>query len=296
MPDPAPPPAALFCPLCAHTGAAAESATVRCNVRRFRARQFHVWRCAACRSLHCEPVSDLAAYYDGYPIRNQSLDYFSRAWYRVVLKRLVAAGLQRQHRILDFGCNQGLFLQFLQENGYADCHGYDPFVPRFSAPSVLEARYDMVVSLDVIEHDLAPGEFLARLAALLKPAGHLCIETPNADGIDLADTEEYLHALHVPYHVHILSQQALSGLAQRLGLRQLVVFNRWYMDAWWPGTARRLFESLLKYGDNDIDSGYEPPRLSLFVRHPVLLVYLVLGYFLPARKTDHMMMVFRAEG
>lgn len=279
------------CPICLHDGIPVETQRVRCNVRRFRHRSFAVWRCAKCRCLHCEKVSDLPEYYEGYPIRNQRLDYFVRAWYRVVLKRLVGAGLRREHRILDYGCNQGLFVRFLQEMGYRNCAGYDPYVEHFKSDAALQARYDFVVSLDVIEHDEAPREFLARLVRLLAPGGRLCLETPNAAGIVLAETEEYLHALHVPYHIHILSQRALAELCAQQGLEHVVTFNRWYMDSWQPGTARRLFEALMKWGDNDLDSGYERPRVGLFFRHPVLFFYLLFGYFVPAGKTDHMMMI-----
>jgi SAM-dependent methyltransferase len=279
------------CPVCLHSRVPAEIGRVRCNVRRFRDRSFLVWRCAHCRSLHCEQVENLADYYDNYPIRNQELDYFLRAWYRVILSRLVKAGLNKQDRILDFGCNKGLFIQFLEENGYRNCFGYDPYVDRFKSKDVLKTQYDMVVSLDVIEHDENPREFLSRFRELLKPNGRLCLETPNADGIVLAETEEYLHALHMPYHIHILAWQALVDLCGEQGLYPVATYDRWYMDSWPPGTARRLFETLMRFGGNDLDAGYEPPRFDLFFKHPVLFSYLFFGYFLPVRKHDHMMMI-----
>lgn len=283
------------CPICSFDAIPLETQRVRCNVRRFRDRSYTVWRCEKCRSLHCENVADLAGYYGGYPIRNQGLDYFVRAWYRVVLKRLVIAGLRREHRILDYGCNQGLFVRFLQDAGYRNCVGYDPYVEQFSSKVALQARYQFIVSLDVIEHDEEPREFLARVASLLEPGGVLCLETPNAAGIVLADTEEYLHALHVPYHTHILSRQALADLCAQQGLENLATYDRWYMDSWLPGTARRLFESLMKWGDNDLDSGYEPPRIGLFFKHPLLFFYLFFGYFFPEGKNDHMMMILKSR-
>jgi SAM-dependent methyltransferase len=283
------------CPICLRTDAPAETKRVRCNVRRFRDRTFLVWRCSGCRSLHCEKVEDLAAYYDNYPIRNQELDYFLRAWYRVVLRRLMKAGLNKQDRILDYGCSKGLFIQYLAEHGYSNCVGFDPYVERFKSTEVLAARYDFVVSLDVIEHAENPREFLLRLVTLLNPRGRLCLETPNAEGIVLADTEEYLHALHVPYHTHIFSQRALTNLSGQHGLESIGVYNRWYMDSWLPGTARRLFEPLMKFGGNDLDLGYEPPRVGLFLRHPSLLFYLFFGYFVSSPKQDHMMLIFASS-
>ena len=275
-----------------HTACPSEAKRVRCNVRRFRDRTFLVWRCSRCRSLHCEKVENLSAYYDDYPIRNQKLDYFLRAWYRVILRRLVQAGLTKQDRILDYGCSKGLFIQYLKERGYSNCFGFDPYVERFKSANVLQAKYDFVISLDVIEHDESPREFLTRLVSLLDSRGRLCLETPNAEGIVLADPEEYLHALHVPYHVHIFSQQALIELAREHGLEKIRVYDRWYMDSWLPGTARRLFEPLMKFGGNDLDLGYEPPRLDLFFRHPSLFFYLFFGYFCSSQKQDHMMIIF----
>jgi 2-polyprenyl-3-methyl-5-hydroxy-6-metoxy-1,4-benzoquinol methylase len=286
--------AARECPICLRTAAPAEVQRVRCNVRRFRDRTFLVWRCTGCGSLHCEKVENLAHYYADYPIRKQELDYFLRAWYRVILGRLVQAGLEKRHRILDYGCSKGLFIRYLQEHGYSNCFGFDPYVDRFKSEDVLEAKYDFIVSLDVIEHDENPRQFLARLVSLLLPRGRLCLETPNAEGIVLADTEEYLHALHVPYHTHILSQRALADLSRQHALETISVHNRWYMDSWPPGTARRLFEPLMKFGGNDLDLGYEPPRIGLFFRHPSLFFHLFFGYFFGAQKQDHMMMIFRA--
>jgi SAM-dependent methyltransferase len=283
------------CPICLQAKAPAEIKRVRCNVRRYRDRTFLVWRCTGCRSLHCEKVDNLAAFYEHYPIRNQELDYFLRAWYRVILRRLVKAGLEKRDRILDYGCSKGLFIRYLEEHGYSNCSGFDPYVERFKSLDVLEARYDFVVSLDVIEHDENPRELLTRLVALLNPGGRLCLETPNAEGIVLADTEEYLHALHVPYHIHIFSQQALGDLSREHGLEQVKVYSRWYMDSWLPGTSRRLFEPLMKFGGNDLDLGYEPPRVSLFFTHPSLLFYLFFGYFVSVQKRDHMMMIFAAR-
>ena len=285
----------IACAVCGYAGAPSEKERVRGNIRRLREKTFEVWRCAQCRCLHCEKVEDLAGYYKQYPVREQKLDYFLRAWYGEVLKRMIKAGVKPDHQILDYGCNKGLFLDFLKEKGFRNCVGYDPFMEQFRSTDVLKGRYDAVVSMDVIEHDEDPVGFLARHAALLRSGGLLFIETPNAEGIVLDKTEEYVHALHMPYHVHILSQQALQELARKQGLEEVAVYNRWYMDSPLPAASRRLFESLMMYGGNDLDLGYEPPRIDLFFKHPVLFVYLFLGYFLPPQKRDHMMMIFKYQ-
>jgi long-chain acyl-CoA synthetase len=282
----------VTCAVCGKTGQATEVNLVRCNVRRYRNRQFHVWRCGGCQSLQTERVGNIAEYYRDYPIRQSKLDYFFRVWYGVVLKRLVKAGLQKGHSILDYGCNQGLFLDYLMERGYNNTHGFDPYVERFRSPHTLQRTYDWVISMDVIEHDENPQAFIERLGSLRNTTGRLCLTSPNAEGIDLSDTENNIHNLHVPYHVHILSQKGLIDLCRKEGLEPLYVFDHWYMDSWQPGTSRALFESLMEFGGNDIDLGYEPPRIDLFFKHPSLLWKLFFGFFQQPKKKDNMMVIF----
>ncbi len=283
--------APLRCAVCLHDGEPAEERRIRSNVRRLRERTFYVWRCASCRSLHCEETKDLVSLYVDYPVRSDKLDYFLRVWYGNILRRLRKAGLKPQHSLLDYGCNRGLFLQFLREKGYANCSGYDPFVAEFASTEVIERQYDFVTSFDVVEHDPAPRDFIARVAARVKPGGCLCIGTPNADGIDLADPEAYLHALHAPYHLHLLSARMLGELCAAQGLAPDTFYARWYMDSWLPGTSARLICDLLRFAGNDIDAAYEPPRLGLFLRHPILIVDAFFGYFMGTPRADNMMLV-----
>ena len=112
-------PKKLTCAVCGESGEPAESRLLRCNVRQYRQEHFRVERCAHCQSLQTERVNNLAEYYTNYPIRNQKLDYFSRVWYGVILKRLVQAGLTNAHISVDSGCNQGFVLEYLSERGAA---------------------------------------------------------------------------------------------------------------------------------------------------------------------------------
>jgi SAM-dependent methyltransferase len=282
----------LVCAVCGESGEPVESRMVRCNVRQYRHQHFLVERCRHCGSLQTERVKNLAEYYTNYPIRNQRLDYFSRVWYGVILKRLVAAGLKKEHTLLDYGCNQGLFLQYLKTRGYGRVSGFDSYVDRFQDVSVLQRQYDWVIAMDVIEHDEQPKQMTQRLMNLCSPSGRLCLTSPNADGIHLSDPKSHLMELHVPYHVHIPSSQGVMALFKEGGRELLAYYPHSYLDSWWPGTSRVLFESLIAYGGNDIDVAFEPPRIYLFFRHPSLVLKFFFGYFLYSKKKDHMMLIF----
>src|SRR3954471_9551442 len=177
--------ACLACTVCdrpATRAAAADAASIPCNVRRFAGESFTVWRCAGCGSLHCAEDADLPRYYADYPLRRQRLTLHERIGYRHRRRWLTQRGVGAGARILDYGCGAGLFVDWLRGHGHPDAAGYDAFAPAYADPRVLEpAAYDAVVSYDVIEHDDDPRRFLGDLAALVRPGGVLAIGTPNAD-------------------------------------------------------------------------------------------------------------------
>ena len=109
--------------------------------------------------------------------------------------------------LLDYGCNQGLFLLFLNQLGYTNTFGYDPHIAKYSDPKVLNTEYDFITGYDVLEHTDTPNELSAKLSSLLKQHGLLVVGTPNADEVSLSCPESL--ELHQPFHRHILSEKAL---------------------------------------------------------------------------------------
>jgi 2-polyprenyl-3-methyl-5-hydroxy-6-metoxy-1,4-benzoquinol methylase len=144
-----------------------------------------MWRCKGCHSIHCKEDADLKAYYAHYPLKEQRLDFHTRLGYRRRLALLRQQGVRPSHRILDFGCSNGVFVEFLRSHGYDKAFGYDTFVQAYRRPERLTERYDTIVSYDVIEHDEDPRGFLLTLTNLLNLKGLLVIGTPNAAHLSL---------------------------------------------------------------------------------------------------------------
>jgi 2-polyprenyl-3-methyl-5-hydroxy-6-metoxy-1,4-benzoquinol methylase len=272
---------------------ASETATVRCNVRAFRDERFEVWRCERCASIHAATEVDLDHYYRGYPVLGAELDWKLRVVYASMLKRLRYAGLRPQHRVLDYGCGKGLLVRFLREQGYEHTQGYDRYGEGYKDPSVLDQRYDAIVSQDLIEHVDDPIGLLRKFDAMAAPGGFVSIGTPDAAALDLHDPEDFVHALHLPYHRHILSASALRGAGEQLGWKVERYYETMYNNTLVPTMNPRFVLHYVRCHDDVFDLVAEPIRVSVKLLGPATPFFALFGYFFD-RHTD-VQVVFRKQ-
>jgi SAM-dependent methyltransferase len=207
----------------------------------------------------------------------------SRYAYSNLARRLRAAGLKRNDRILDYGCGNGDLLAYLQKSGYSFVQGYDPFVDSFSSEQVLQESYDVVIAKDVFEHMENNKEVLRKWKSLLRPGGLLCLSVVNADGIDLRTSGRMLHALHQPYHLHIPSMAAIESMALELGFKTISIEAKDYWDTPIPTVNRFFISEFLRTGDDTVDVAFERPRIFNIMKSPRLWFYALFGYFLNNR-------------
>jgi SAM-dependent methyltransferase len=283
----------LICNICGCHEKPIETSRIRSNIRKYRDQLFEIWRCHQCASLQCESVPDYSVFYADYTLRQQKAGYFLNAWHSNILKRLQKAGLKPHHTLLDYGCSSGLFLDYLKKKGYKNGAYYDPYVDQFSDKAPLTKTYDFVFCLDVIEHDAQPIKLFQCLGNLLKKDGILCLETPNAAGIDLKNSEDFIHALHLPYHINILSKDALINMGRQLEMQPIKEYDNWYLDSWWPGTSRSFIEKFMKMNGNDMESAFEKQNIIKIMCQPKMIFNFFYGFFATKKKKDHMMILFK---
>lgn len=275
----------MHCNICGQQSEQVEEAEVRSNVRKFAAERFAIWRCPHCKSIHARDDVDLAHYYADYPfhkLEETGVDWMLRAMYRNLLSRLIAAGVEPTHSLLDYGCGSGQFLRFVSSRGFSDVAGYDEYSEQYADRAAIARRYDCVVTQDLIEHVPEPLELVATLHELARPGGIIVVGTPNAEAIDLARPEDRVHTLHQPYHRHILSKSALCRLGSDLGWELLRYYPTMYANTKVPFVNSAFIEHYFKCFDNCVDIAVEPPRLgSLKLYSPMTLVHGFGGYFWP---------------
>ncbi len=283
-----------ICKLCDDPGTledASEVVEVNCNVRRFADRRFTVWRCENCRSIHSRDIFDLADYYRDYPFQRQRPNLPWRLISRNYLRRLRAVGLTRQGSLLDYGCGSGLLVSWLRGLKYHNVEGFDAYSNTFADQRALSRTYDFVVLQDVLEHVEDPAELLDKVVSVTNSGGLICIGTPNAEALDLGTPERYVHSLHQPYHLHMLSASVLRAFAEARGLEVERFHDVFYADTFVPFINVRFCHYYAGLFDNTLDLAFDRPRLTWRLLTPQAVALALFGRLRPVR--SEMMFLLR---
>jgi 2-polyprenyl-3-methyl-5-hydroxy-6-metoxy-1,4-benzoquinol methylase len=267
-----------------------------CNVRAFQKECFKVWRCPNCQTIHSLDIVNIGPYYAQYPIADSILTWAMRLCYGKLSRQLAKHGFTKNSSILDYGCANGLFLEYLQQQGFSKCYGYDPYADRngFGNSAILEkAPFDYILLQDVIEHVEEPRNLLSKLDGLLAPGGYILIGTPNAANIDLTkpNLSDFYNPIHVPYHFHIYTPQTLEYLGNCQNWQAVEFCDRAYHDTPWLGVNTRAWNQYQRLSDGSLDTIHEPIELKKALSSYQMIFYVLFGYWLSYH--TEMSMVFR---
>lgn len=129
--------------------------------------------------------------------------------------------------IVDVGCGGGKLLRELQEYGFRDLTGADPFVAaeqhedglviRQCELSELERSFDLIMMHHTFEHVVAPERTMASAAARLRKDRFLLLRIPIVDCFAFRHYGVNWFALDAPRHLHLHTEKSIGVLAERTG-------------------------------------------------------------------------------
>lgn len=273
----------LECVICGYRTAAADPGDLgacRGNTERFAGVLHHLWKCPRCASIHNIDPVDFADLYRDYPLNQRRLDVFARGTLRNLLRRLEHAGLAAEASILDYGCGNGVFIDYLARRGYTDVSGYDPHIPAFARRPA--RQFDCVVANDVIEHVADPRRTIADFAALVRPGGLLYIGTADSAPVRMDDLAPHLMRLHQPFHRVIITEGTLHRLAAETGYAVVANWRRSYMDTLMPFANYRFLDEFSSALGHVLERSFHPAAGRVMFRRPSLWLYAFLGYVRPS--------------
>lgn len=232
------------CPLC---GAADPRPRFRCSDRLFRTtdKPFNVVECGACGVLYLSPRpsrEELTRYYPtGYWWSGGQEGGVARRleglYRRTVLRDHVAfvtrVLARPPARLLDVGCGSGDLLASMRERGYlctgmdnsfaalaaAQAQGIVVLLGDYRAPPLAAESFDAVSMFHFLEHVPDPACALHFAHHVLRPAGRLIVQVPNAASWQLAALGARWSGLDVPRHLVDFRRSDLERLVERAGFR-----------------------------------------------------------------------------
>ena len=162
---------------------------------------------------------------------------------RLIWLRLCLPGFESATtRILDAGCGDGQFLEYLASRGYSKIVGYeiDPrrlaharqrgsaVFPNMEAATRELKAFDFIFMWHVYEHIPEPLAVLRRLLACLSPSGTLIVSVPNHRSLQNLLFGFYSSLTDYHRHIWYLDEQYFSWLTHEIGdfeARRLPEFN-----------------------------------------------------------------------
>jgi 2-polyprenyl-3-methyl-5-hydroxy-6-metoxy-1,4-benzoquinol methylase len=205
---------------------------------------FHAHRCHACGLVFLDPRPDISEFQRIYPAHYHSLafsptefGFVHRIRSRLEARRLLryCRGAPEHARILDIGCGDGFHLDLLARHGPPGwrLEGVDLDIRAVTAARRrgltvhqgtieelnLDAQaFDVIWTIQTIEHVAHPDRLLAACHRLLKPGGRLVIVTDNTDSLDFGlFRRRCWGGYHFPRHWHLFNRQSLTRLILATG-------------------------------------------------------------------------------
>ncbi len=151
--------------------------------------------------------------------------------------RMIRALLPAGATVMEVGCGEGQLLQAIRASGDPSWRvvgvdiseeacaalrrtGLEMHCAQFEDLAWPDGTVDLVIMNQVIEHLADPRACVAKAMALLRPGGHLLIETPSVESWDRDwVARDRWGGWHCPRHWSLYTGESLTRLLEQQGLR-----------------------------------------------------------------------------
>jgi 2-polyprenyl-3-methyl-5-hydroxy-6-metoxy-1,4-benzoquinol methylase len=197
----------------------------------------HLVRCGGCRFVFSSAIptaAELTEHYEQYG-RDDYLSPVTVRRYHELLDRFEPA--RKNNRILDVGCGIGLFLGVAKERGW-DVYGTeisDRAVEICKRKGIAMHRgalgpdnyepesFDVITSIEAVEHINNPLEEVSNMAAILRPRGLLYVTTPNFNSLSRRLLKGRWNIIEYPEHLSYYTPRTIAALLHRCGFERVSV-------------------------------------------------------------------------
>lgn len=182
-----------------------------------------------------DKIYDKEYFSGGYDFGRQKLDYIKDEKVFKVFPKIILGMLNKKFpnkgSILDVGCAAGYLLEIAQDNGWhIDGVEISKFAQEiaekklgkkiFSSlndPELLNKKFDIVASLEVVEHVSDPASLLEDMRQFLKDNGILVVTTPNVKNANLYKSFLDWECILPPVHLYYFSKETISKMLEKAG-------------------------------------------------------------------------------
>jgi len=172
-----------------------------------------------------------------------------------------------QATVLDFGCADGIFLDFLAKQGvpHESMSGVDVSeemievvrskgyrgVTTDALEELSDSRFGLITLWDVVEHLPRPVETLTTLRRLARDDASVVVQTPRIGLLAEVLGDRFEHYLPIE-HVHLFSRESLVGAIEKAGFRvhRVASFGANAPPGRVPDPYKGAYDRLAKLTDN----------------------------------------------